>query len=83
MKNDAGLCPMKRAFGTCGRGGALRFMFAKQTHHASVARASYRRKPMLHIDEVDVSLKNIRVVILTPKLKPCLVTRLFSFVKAY
>ena len=43
MKNDAGLCPMKCGFATCGRGGALRFMFAKQTHHTSFASASYRR----------------------------------------
>ena len=44
MKNEAGLRPMKRGFATCGRGGALRFMFAKQMHHASVASASYRRR---------------------------------------
>jgi len=47
IKNEAGLRPMKRAFGTQGRGDALRFMFAKHTHHASVASASYRAA-MLH-----------------------------------
>ena len=34
---------MQCGFATCGRGGALRFMFAKQTHHTSFASASYRR----------------------------------------
>ena len=48
MKNEAGLRPIKRAFGTRRTLSALRFIFAKQMHHASVASASYRRKPMLH-----------------------------------
>ena len=47
MKNEAGLRPMKRAFGTWRELCALRFMFAKQTHHTSAARASYR-VAMLH-----------------------------------
>ena len=44
MKNEAGLRPIKRAFGTRRTLSALRFIFAKQMHHASVASASYRRR---------------------------------------
>ena len=40
--HEAGLRPMKRACGTWRELCALRFMFAKQTHHASVASALYR-----------------------------------------
>jgi len=59
--------------------------------HVCEANASYELcecfievvRLLLHIDEVDVSLKNIRVVILTSKFKPCLMTRLFSFLETY
>ena len=50
MKNEAGLCPMKRAFGSRRSSCALRFMATKLPLHTSVASASYRRKPMLHFE---------------------------------
>jgi len=37
MKNEAGLCPMKRAFGTRRIYRALRFTAAKPSLHASVS----------------------------------------------
>ena len=40
MKNEAGLRPMKRAFGTQKRTGALRFMRAKRVLHGGNAAAS-------------------------------------------
>ena len=53
MKNEAGLRPMKRAFGSRKSNCALRFMAATPPLHRSrKASASYRRKPMLHWQNV-------------------------------
>ena len=48
MKNEAGLRPMKRAFGSRRGSCALHFMATKLPLHTSEASASYRRKPLLH-----------------------------------
>ena len=56
--HEAGLRPMKRAFGSRRGNVALRFMATKLPPHTSVASASYRRKPMLHLKLPPSVLKN-------------------------
>ena len=55
---EVGLRPMKRAFGPRRGNVALRFMATKLPPHTSVASASYRRKPMLHLKLPPPVLKN-------------------------